>query len=376
MKKWLSTAVALVLLSSQAYGAIQDLDVPFFYPRVPYSISTTPTMTTSQNQINSATEDSSYYFTVPISGEIEGVSFRTATVGTGCTLDVRLETVDLATGQHSGTLADTSSNNTQVVDSTDDNTWFEVTFTATATVTKGDLLAVVFDVSSGTPVGLQLPMFSDDNIPTGLPYVVEDDGSPVVAAGAPIVAIKYQTIGYVPVVGTWPMDAVTTTTFNNTSTPDVIGSKFQLPYKCRVTGFWLWADMDGDAVVNLYDSDGVTVLASATMDKDIPMAASGAGVTTVYFTSSATLEANTDYWLAVEPSSSTDMGFYDYTIYSGLEGAAWAGDNFHFSSAKDPSGTGSWTTDTNRQPFIGVLIDGIDVSAGGGGGGGSYTFVS
>ena len=96
---------------------------------------------------SSAGRECEIVFEAPQDGDITGFGFRVDSI-TSTTVDVRLETVDTSTGLATGTLVDTNTNNTLAISSTG---WKEVTFTAAATVSKGDLLAIVItDTTSGS----------------------------------------------------------------------------------------------------------------------------------------------------------------------------------------------------------------------------------
>jgi hypothetical protein len=84
-----------------------------------------------------------YIFRAPKTGTITKVGFRTVTVITGATVDVRLETVSATDGHPTGSLVGTNANASQVIADTNDNVFFTVTLTAGASVTAGDVLAVV-----------------------------------------------------------------------------------------------------------------------------------------------------------------------------------------------------------------------------------------
>lgn len=322
-------------------------------------------------QINSATDDIQFFFQAPKSGEISKVGFKTGTVTTGCTLDVRLETVDATTGLTTGTLKDTNSNASCVVADTDDSVWKDVTFTATATVTQGDFLCLRLDVSSGTPSALNISGFEDGpgaSTTQHMPSMWENDGTPSNTGCHPILAVAYSGDDYALIPGLYPVSLINSSTFDNTDTPDVYGFRFQLPFIARICGCWMTGDFDGDYVIKFYDSDGVTVLTSITVDEDYWAGYTATATSYWTFPSSVTIAANTNYWIGVEPSSATTVTTYDIevsaaAIFSAMPGGA----NFALSTAKDPTGTGSWTTSTTKQFVGGIFIDGVDYTTASGG---------
>lgn len=109
--------------------------------------------------IDAASEKAASIVRAGKTGTIDKVGFKTRTVTTGDTVDVRLETVDLATGNPSGTLLGTNSNGSQVIGDADDNTWFTTALTTGVAVTKGDLFAVVI-VNGSVPGNMNIAAFN------------------------------------------------------------------------------------------------------------------------------------------------------------------------------------------------------------------------
>lgn len=130
----------------------------FLWP-VPLYSSTTGSSSVALNGV--AGERFAWCFEAPKTGTLSGFSFRTGTVTTGCTVNISLQSLSTSGttgvgGFPTGSDYSTGTSTTQVIANADDNVWFNVTFSSPASVTKGDKLAVVFSVSSGTPSGLNL----------------------------------------------------------------------------------------------------------------------------------------------------------------------------------------------------------------------------
>ena len=161
-----------------------------------------------------------------------------------------------------------------------------------------------------------------------------------------------------------------THTYNNSSTPDVYATKFSIPVGARFCGCWYWIDADGDYTVKLYDSDGVTVLSSLSSDNDLPPTPS-AGIHQALM-SSVDIEPGVDYFLGIEPSSGTNISTYSFDVNAAyLLGQVPGGVDFRYATAKDPSGTGSWTETSTRRIFIEPMFDAVNTSADAGAGGDS-----
>jgi hypothetical protein len=339
---------------------------PYFLPPHPNNVSTTPTFSGTQLVIAASTNDVSIVFDAPKTGNVSKVHFRTGTVTSGTTvLDCRLETRNSATGYGSGTLVGTNTNGDSAsIGSADDNVMVSATLTAAAALTRGTSYVLKLDVKSGTPSNLGIGCFFDDGL-LSLAYCIEN--TTLVQPGAPILVLEYDTGEFICPMGCLPYHLTNSYIFNDTDTPDVYANKFSLDYPAEVCGAWVWADVDGAFVMELLDSDGVTVLATATVgDANYPPSAS-AYILPKQFPTPVELAADTTYYLTVRPTSGTDM-----TLYSATAGSSDLFTAFHWNavmtSAKNPTGTGSWTDATNEQLFCGLMVSGTDDGSGGGAG--------
>lgn len=336
-----------------------------YIPPPPRGASNTPSIGNVALDANG--EKYGCVFQAPKTGSIRKVLFRTNTVTTGDTVDVRVETVDLTTGNPSGTLFGTTTNGSQLVLLTEDNTTFTTTLTADASVTIGDYVAIA--IVNGATGNMQLASYTDESL--NFPYRDEFLGGAWTKNGlqAAVLGVEYSDGSYAVIEGMWPIATLTDTTFSSSSTPDEIGLVWTPPMDCRVCGFWLWADLDGDATVVLYGTDGVTELATVALDTNL-RTSTGSSVGYWRFAATAELAAGSTYRLVVRPGAS-NITIHDFTAMSAAAMDSFAGGQaMHYTSAKNPSGTGSWTNVTTRRPFLGFQLDQFDDGAGGGGGGG------
>ena len=299
----------------------------------------------------------------PKTGSIRKVHFRTGAVTTATDTDVRLETVDATTGHPTGTLLGTTTNVTVASASITANTWITTgALTADASVTRGDLLAAVI-VPSGTP---NYNVAGVNGTNSAFPYSVQYTASWADNSAIPAIALEYSDGSFAYIPNVLPFSAMNTHTFNNGSTPDERALKFRLAAPVRVAGVWFSGNRSGDVDFVLYDSDGTSVLASASMDKDV--LGSALQPEAILFSSSVSLSANTYYRLAVKPTSATNMSAYSWDVASAaIMDQMAGGQDFHYS---ERTNAGAWTDTTTRRLRIGLIIDGIDDGAGGGGGGG------
>ena len=364
--------------------AIQDIPGGFYLPS-PWPGNTPPSLI-AKSTISVANAKFALIFPAPRTGNIAAVTWRTGTVTTGATIDVRLETVDPVTGDPTGTLVNANANVSAVVNTTDDNIVFTNTFTAVGAVTAGQVIAVVW-ANPGVSFGnMQFSGFGWTSGTNAFPYQSTFGGASWAQSGIHIamLSLLYDDGVYsTPVAAYMPQTVSNVNTFNSGSTPDTYGLRFQLPLSVRVKGAWFVMDLDGDCNIRLVNSAynqgaGTGILANITLDKDQRTGTSANNIF-VIFDAPVTLTALTNYRLIVEPTTVTNISLYDITVANLAQlGGFVGGDDFHLTTAKDPTADGDWTnynSGTFRNPFMGLLIDGVDNSGGAAASGGSYAFT-
>ncbi len=304
----------------------------------------------------------------PRTGTINTVAFRTNTVTTGDTIRVSFQDVDLATGNPDGTIDQFRSH---VVNSTDDNvvlTTGLITSDGTdlgvkRTVTRGDWFFVVFDFATYVAGNMQFQS-NQCNI------VFAQNNSAVFNGTA---WAKGSNIGALMLIYDDGISAFSITnqlaspdniTFASNSIPDERAAKFRLPISVQVSGVCLELDHDANADIVLYDSNGTTVLGTISLDSDVRNTISVARVSRL-FSSPITLLANTFYYVAVKPTTTTGIGFRGQLVANSAHLVSTAGGADYFLSTRTDAG--AWTDDQTRQPAISLLISGIDTGGGGSG---------
>jgi len=308
--------------------------------------------------LDAANEKTALIFRVPKTGTITKIGWRTTTVTTGATLDIRLETVSLTNGDPTGTLQGTDTNGAQVVADADDNVWFMTTLTAGAVVTRGDILAIVIVNPAVSPGNLNIASFGNF-LPQIFPY--RDDfltGAWVKGSALLSLALEYSDGTYGAMSRVPPMKTFTAVAFNSGTTPDERGLYFRLPFPVLVSEFWDSGTMSaGDFDARLYDEDGATILLSTSVDKDLQSFTSN-GLRLFPFSSTATLKANTFYRFTLLPTSASSITLNEFDVDSfALMDATDCGQNFHHTSRTD---AGAWTQTTTKRPFMGLVCDGFD----------------
>lgn len=344
-------------------------------PTLPQNIVAAPSVSTIN--FDAANDAIGNVFQIGKSGTIDKIVFFTGTLaGSSGSFDieVRLETVDTSTGLPTGTLWAATTNGTVNVLATADNTWQTITLTASATVVRGQYIAVIAKVTAvnGAATTMAMVRFADTQMHAM--YGVENLTGAGWAKQATSLTYCISPIFNDGTFSSTPsfflVPAVNTRTFNSGSSPNKRALKFQVAAPMRLTGFWVWMDLDADCIIKLYAADGTTVLAQKTVSSNIDNT-TAAWIYTYLFDANEVspgyydLVANTNYYLSVEPSSGTDISVYDIDYPSNAYLGSWGG-GINWVSATNTGGT--WTATTTNRPFIGLIFNGVDdgVSTGGG----------
>ncbi len=310
---------------------------------------------------DTSTDQLSVIFHIAQTGTIANVHYRISTSTTpSCTFRCELRTVDATTGlpNAAGTLYGSSTSITQTNPTTGNKTAAVNCTGATA----GDLVALVFDLSvytSGSFVVVQRHAGAVAGGAGMFPYdALSTAGSLAVAINAfNTWALEYTGGLYYPLERNMIVATATTTTVTNSGVTRR-GNRFRSTVPRRAVGVWVYLDMDGDVVLRLRLQSDDSILATATLDKDVRGGAAG-GPIEVFFDARATynLAAGVEYYVLVEGTTATAA-----TIYSIINIPANAqldqlngGHNIYGTSYN----SGYTDVDTSRY-YIGILYDGLD----------------
>jgi hypothetical protein len=316
-------------------------------------------------------------FQILKSGTIDNVHYRINGVTSPvATHRIELRTVDATTGLPSaaGTLYGGSTSIT--VNAATYAAGTNYTAAINATVTAGDLVALVFDLSaytsgSFTQLDRMGPYLGDaisSNRVSSLPYGIRNTtGSNVLNSVMPGgFALEYSggvfqpvTPLYVNFVGT-----ASSVTVANTGTTRR-GNKFRPPTKRRAIGIYGTFDLDGNVTLTLRDSGG-TLLATATPDKDVRgSTAISDGFWMFDSGTTVTLTAGSDYYVGMEGQDATGgIIYYATGVSNAMLGCMPGGTTtYGFTYA------GSYSDANTTLYAIGLLTDQEDDGASAGGGG-------
>lgn len=317
---------------------------------------------TSTTTMDAAGEGAAAVCVAPKSGNISKIGFMTGAVTSAQTLDARIETIDTS-GNPSGTLWGTNTNGSQASPAA--NTWYWVTLTASAAVSRGEIFCVNIQWA-GSAGNLQIRyLLTGPRANVSIPYPVANTGSWSKTNAPPLVAIEYDD-GTRPHCGGFPINnTITSQSVSTTTTPDEVGAYFKVPFACKCSGIALKVGLAGAVTyaVKLYDSDGSTVLASRTgLDSD--WRSGNSGLHAVLWTSEITLAKDTFYRATFLPETNNNHTFYRASIDSSGTLQSWPGGaNFYWTQRTD---AGAWTEDQTKVPQMALLISALDDGAGGG----------
>jgi hypothetical protein len=324
----------------------------------------------------------------PVTDTLATLYLRTATVTTGCTIDVRIETV--TNGRPSGTLWGTNTNVNVVVADTDDNTWKTATLTAGASLSRGDEFAIVITVASGTP-NMQFASFPSDVFSSAsshgpitnahYPLMMQDTGGGTwtqLVTGFNWIC-QFSTAGVIPMTNMTPVDgAGTLTAFNSGSTPDEYALEFVAPVNMRIAGiaaalFNVAAGADFTFSVWSTGTTDAGALAQQSQDGDFATTTTRDGLVMLLFDTPAEITAGTTIRLAVRADTANNLSIGSYgnaTVANAMRAMHGTVSSMRLVTRSWTAGTANaWSGTDTTIPLIYAIIDQLDDGAGGGSGG-------
>ncbi len=330
--------------------------------------------------IDAASEGVALIFEAPLTGTIDRIAFRVVGHTSAATLDIRLETVDLATGLPSGTLVGSASG-TQLTSA--GNTSYVVTLGSGGSVTRGTFYAMVVRQPAVSPGNCTLAVV-DTSVSNSanvgrsrLCYTCFNSGGGAWAKqnGRYVAAFacRYSDTNWYWIAGGYPISAVNKTQFNSGSSPNQRGTKITLPFPCTVGGFFfVGSTHQQDYTVKLYTSDQ-TERASFSGDKDVFNGYAGVnygGLYVGYFAANYAASANTALYLMLTPGSTTNNMLMEVDLLDTATTAMMGAMNGGTAVISATRNGGAFTDVATGRPLcMGLIINGAADDAGGGGGG-------
>lgn len=254
-----------------------------------------------------------------------------------------------------------------------DGTWQAVTLTNSIALTRGQWIAVVIKYSSGTIDASNSSSFTSHtrtvNQNVGrVPYPIQNNaGVRARQAYAPNVALYSASKTF------WqPITAVSSVNCRS-DTGVEIATKFSLAagsgdtYKISGVAFSGSLGAAGSLRIQLYDTDGSTVLQTITLDTDF-QASNTAGYSVVMFNEAtlATLTFGSVYRIGFFQTAATVSTLVAVDANSAQDLQALPGAQGATYSSRS-GGTGAWTDLATRQLLVDLIFDDWTEPAGGGG---------
>lgn len=356
-------------MTLQAFGGIVEV------PRAlnAYTITADSFATT----LDAAGEKVGVVLQAPKSGDIEAIGFRVNTVTLWDDLKAGVETVDLSTGFPTGTAKGGCVPGT--TSDSDADEWKWVTMGTDATVAMGDLIALVIEfdsyVDGDITISAQSQGFYDTSYPYTPYYVAFIGAAWGKGSRTPMFGIKYSGEDAIHVAGMeFVQDDDEKHLFNTGTNPNKRGNRFSIPAPMSVVGIWYGGELDFNANIVLYDSDGFSVLGTVNFDADVRLGSSF-GIFFGYFTSTITLSKDTIYYLMCEPQevSTIRLGYFSVLVAGDMNAHPF-GDSCYQITIDGVVNSGNnlladGTTTPTQRTALGLLVDKLDDGAGGAGGG-------
>lgn len=328
-------------------------------------------------QFNSENEGLCFLASFPATGTLTHIQFATGTVTTTTAVNCRIETWDTAstpTFTPTGTLYHADATGSLTITATTDNSKIlemPINSGTGISVTAGDVVAIRFKMPAGTS-DVNLAYLADAGQPflpwsgaAAVGYDQSGAGTYSMTAGTPPLALKYTTLGIVPIMGyTGPIISTGESSgFTSASSPKEYGNVFTLPYKARVAGAFLhmYWEPTGTVLLNCRAAAG-TLLSASPVANGI----SGYTVGFIPLTTPQTIAKNIKFSLSIE-ATGTGASYMRHTnVTSNAELAgSHAGINTY-----QVTYVGTTPTETNtRVNCIVPVIDQVDDGDGAGAGG-------
>jgi hypothetical protein len=338
-----------------------------WYPTPFYSIDA-PSMS-STLVMDAVNEMIAFIFRAPKTGNIDRVGCKTGDVSVTAgplTFTVRLETV--TNGLPSGTLVGTDTNVNWSVATGDDFIWKEHTLTAAAAVTKGQIMALLFTAPAAGTFSVPLHSFINSINTTSFPYCATRTGAGSWTKNLrnAMMNLRYDDGVYACPEGFFPFFNVSSSAIGSGSTPDEVGNRFTVPFKCKLRSLTIWIDRAAttDFTVRVYDSaDSVLIEQTIDSDDHVDLLENSE---ILEMDDEITLEASTLYRVTFRPNTTTQTFYYCEPSTAAMMDAFAGGQNIHATHRTDG---GAWTDTTTRRYFISLGLSAFDDGASAGGGG-------
>lgn len=298
-----------------------------------------------------------------------GFRFGTVTKAGGSALTVSLQNPSTTTGPPGQ--PDETQDQTVAIANADasfaSNTWYRTgTLSADRTVSFGEDLAIVIEYDGAGRLSSDAVNFSTlsrsvAQVPT---MTSLKTASWAGTNNMPVCVLEFTDGTFGTLDMSMPASTIGNVSLNTGSTPDEIALPIYLPYKCKVDG--LYAGVFTNANTQDFDLvlyQGTTALQTCSIDANRFTSNTSRPIYGVI--PETELLANTQYYLAVKPTTANNIIIYYANVSDANHLSVWPGGvNFNYTTRVD---AGSWAAHTTtRRLLAGIRISSIDDGAGGG----------
>lgn len=348
------------------FAAADFINLNGFWPVVTDVADTSAAPILGNQTIDAAGEKTSLMFYIFGTQTFRRFGFFPASITTGDTLDVRLESAVTGpvTGINpSGNLFCATSSTTLVLAGTDDNTYKETAnLPSDCTVTNSTVAIVIHD-NLGNFNG-NFKLWSNARQDYILTFSSTSSASWSAITGMLEVALVDPNSNFIMIPGLMNVSTVTTTNINSGTNPNTRASYIILPFGHRVVGAYVQARTLAPMTWKLWDTDGATVLESV----QVSSATYGTNFRGfVYFSSPHVFRANSPYRISMQADNAS-VAVSNYSLnwesVQMVNQTVSFGPYIYISTANSPTQESSWTQKLTQRATIYPLIDQIEITPG------------
>ncbi len=304
------------------------------------------------------------------------IEFLTGTTGhvwasAGTTLRVGIQDVSTTTGPPAQPdevwTGEPQVDLVQGVDALAATTWKVATLTSgSRTLTHGDLIAVVFDmtVRNGVDAATVNGWSTSGILHRPITSMKLGAGWVATAVVIPNVVIVCDDGTLCSLENTYPVTAATARSINTGTTPDEIGNIIVAPFDCKVSSLWTNINnATGEFELSLYSDPLGTPISERSVTIDLNQMQSVSGRPIHLNIPEFTMSAGVAYAVTLRPTTATTCGTYDVT-YNHANHAKFHPGGLSTYKCTRVNDTGAFGTDTLSKVFVGVTVSHIDDGTG------------
>jgi hypothetical protein len=243
-----------------------------------------------------------------------------------------------------------------------DSTFQWVAFSNSYAAAAGELLALVIDYSSGTVNGTNNSTFTATmtwSMRSTLPYTIQNNATVRArqTVTSPIFGVKSASAAYGQ-----PFQSTTATAYSANTSPDeyalawTTNSDWGATYQVvGVHGTFTLGNAAKTITVNLYDTDGTTVLQTVTLDTDQAAVGSERSLDIYFPGTLADLAFGSTYRVGfIANDNATNAALRTIDVATDTDFSAIPHGVFAWLSTRD--NLGAWTDVTTRRPIMGLIV--------------------